>query len=37
MLYRPGYLSSVKERVARPLPDRGFLTIKGLTTGGETA
>jgi CYTH domain-containing protein len=26
-----------KERVARALPDGGFLTIKGLTTGGETA
>ena len=39
MLYRPGYLSSVKERVARVriAGDRGFLTIKGLTTGGETA
>jgi len=34
-LYRQGYLSSVKERVVRVriAGDRGFLTIKGLTTG----
>ena len=33
--YRQGYLSSVKERVVRVriAGDRGFLTIKGLTTG----
>jgi CYTH domain-containing protein len=35
MLYRQGYLSSVNERVVRVriAGDRGFLTIKGLTTG----
>ncbi len=34
-LYRQGYLSSVKERVVRVriAGNRGFLTIKGLTTG----
>jgi adenylate cyclase len=34
-LYRQGYLSSVKERVVRVriAEGRGFLTIKGLTTG----
>jgi CYTH domain-containing protein len=34
-LYRQGYLSSVKERVVRVriAGDRGFLTIKGITTG----
>jgi adenylate cyclase len=34
-LYRQGYLSSAKERVVRVriAGDRGFLTIKGLTTG----
>jgi len=34
-LYRQGYLSSVNERVVRVriAGDRGFLTIKGLTTG----
>lgn len=35
MPYRQGYLSSVNERVVRVriAGDRGFLTIKGLTTG----
>ena len=34
-LYRQGYLSSVKERIVRVriAGDRGFLTIKGITTG----
>jgi len=34
-LYRQGYLSSVNERVVRVRigGDRGFLTIKGITTG----
>jgi len=33
--YRQGYLSSVKERTVRvrTIEDRGFLTIKGLTSG----
>jgi len=35
MLYRQGYLSSLKERVVRVriAGDHGFLTIKGVTTG----
>ena len=35
LLYRQGYLSSVNERVVRVriAADRGFLTIKGVTTG----
>jgi adenylate cyclase len=35
VLYRQGYLSSVKERVVRVrlAGDHGFLTIKGTTTG----
>ncbi len=35
VLYRQGYLSSVKERVVRVriAGEEGFLTIKGLTTG----
>ena len=35
VLYRQGYLSSVKERVVRVriAGEKGFLTIKGLTTG----
>ena len=33
--YRQGYLSSAKERVVRvrTIDDKGFLTIKGITTG----
>ena len=33
--YRQGYLNSVKERVVRvrTIADKGFLTIKGITTG----
>lgn len=33
--YRQGYLSSVKERVVRvrTIDDKGYLTIKGITTG----
>ncbi len=33
--YRQGYLSTVKERTVRvrTVGDRGFLTVKGLTTG----
>lgn len=33
--YRQGYLSSLKERVVRvrTINDKGFLTIKGITTG----
>jgi CYTH domain-containing protein len=33
--YRQGYLNSVKERVVRvrTIDDKGFLTIKGITTG----
>ena len=33
--YRQGYLSSIKERVVRvrTIDDRGYLTIKGITTG----
>lgn len=35
VLYRQGYLSSVKERVVRVriAGDQGYLTVKGLTTG----
>jgi len=35
VLYRQGYLSSVKERVVRVriAGDRAYLTVKGLTTG----
>jgi adenylate cyclase len=35
VLYRQGYLSLVKERVVRVriAGDRGYLTVKGLTTG----
>jgi len=35
VLYRQGYLSSTKERVVRVriVGDRGFLTIKGVTSG----
>lgn len=35
VLYRQGYLSSVKERVVRVriAGDKGYLTVKGLTTG----
>lgn len=35
VLYRQGYLSSVKERIVRVriAGDHGFLTVKGLTTG----
>ena len=34
-LYRQGYLNSAKERVVRVrvIDDKGFLTIKGITTG----
>ena len=34
-VYRQGYLSTVKERVVRvrTIDDKGFLTIKGITTG----
>jgi adenylate cyclase len=34
-MYRQGYLSTVKERTVRvrTVGDRGFLTIKGVTTG----
>ena len=33
--YRQGYLNSVKERIVRvrTIDDKGFLTIKGITTG----
>jgi adenylate cyclase len=33
--YRQGYLNSVKERTVRvrTIDDRGFLTVKGITTG----
>ena len=33
--YRQGYLNSVKERVVRvrTIDDKGFLTVKGITTG----
>lgn len=35
VLYRQGYLSSVKERVVRVriAGERGFITVKGITTG----
>lgn len=35
VFYRQGYLSSVKERTVRvrTIDDKGFLTIKGVTTG----
>lgn len=35
VMYRQGYLSTVKERTVRvrTVGDRGFLTIKGVTTG----
>ncbi len=35
VVYRQGYLSSVKERVVRvrTIEDKGFLTIKGITKG----
>jgi adenylate cyclase len=35
IVYRQGYLSSVKERVVRvrTIEDKGFLTVKGLTKG----
>ncbi len=34
-VYRQGYLSTVKERVVRvrTIDDKGYLTIKGITTG----
>ena len=37
--YRQGYLSSTKERVVRvrTIDDKGFLTIKGITTGATRA
>ena len=37
--YRQGYLNSVKERVVRvrTIDDKGFLTIKGITTGATRA
>jgi CYTH domain-containing protein len=37
--YRQGYLSTVKERTVRvrTVGDRGFLTIKGITTGATRA
>ena len=33
--YRQGYLNSMKERVVRvrTIDDKGFLTVKGITTG----
>ena len=39
VLYRQGYLSSVKERTVRVrlAGDKGFLTIKGLTVGAARA
>ena len=38
-IYRQGYLSSAKERVirVRTIDDKGFLTIKGITTGATRA
>ena len=38
-MYRQGYLNSVKERTVRvrTAGDKGFLTIKGLTTGATRA
>ena len=37
--YRQGYLNSVKERVVRvrTINDKGYLTIKGITTGATRA
>jgi adenylate cyclase len=37
--YRQGYLNSVKERTVRvrTVGDKGFLTIKGITTGASRA
>jgi CYTH domain-containing protein len=37
--YRQGYLSTVKERTVRvrTIGDRGFLTIKGISTGASRA
>ena len=37
--YRQGYLSSTKERVVRvrTIDDKGFLTVKGITTGATRA
>ena len=37
--YRQGYLNSVKERTVRvrTIDDKGFLTIKGITTGASRA
>ena len=37
--YRQGYLNSMKERVVRvrTINDKGFLTIKGITTGATRA
>jgi len=37
--YRQGYLNSAKERVVRvrTIDDKGFLTIKGITTGATRA
>jgi len=37
--YRQGYLNSVKERTVRvrTIGDRGFLTVKGITTGATRA
>ena len=37
--YRQGYLNSTKERVVRvrTIDDKGFLTIKGITTGATRA
>lgn len=37
--YRQGYLNSAKERIVRvrTIDDKGFLTIKGITTGATRA
>ena len=37
--YRQGYLNNVKECVmrVRTINDKGFLTVKGITTGGQQA
>ena len=37
--YRQGYLNSAKERVVRvrTIDDKGFLTIKGISTGATRA
>ncbi|MEN8154492.1 MAG: CYTH domain-containing protein [Acidobacteriota bacterium] len=39
ILYRQGYLSTVKERTVRvrTIDDKGYLTIKGITTGATRA